>query len=89
MRAALLATRRGLAQFSRRSSRPDMRKAELLACFCLPPSATWPEVHVAYRDMVRVWHPDRFGDSPRLQAKANAAMKELNAAFESLRAYFR
>jgi len=42
------------------------------------------EVKQAYRDLVHVWHPDRFVQNPRLQKKAEAMLKEINAAYEKL-----
>ena len=42
------------------------------------------EVKEAYRDLVQVWHPDRFGKNPRVQKKAEAMLKEINAAYEKL-----
>ena len=38
----------------------------------------------AYRDLVEVWHPDRFGHNERLQLMASQRMKEINAAFAYL-----
>jgi curved DNA-binding protein CbpA len=67
-------------------SRPT--RAELLACFALPPTATFEEAQEAYRDMCQVWHPDRFEGNARLQAKATHAMREINEAWRLLRAHF-
>jgi hypothetical protein len=53
----------------------------------LAPSATEQAIKEAYRDLVKVWHPDRFGSDPRLRAKAQEKLKEVNAAFEQLRGY--
>ena len=63
-------------------------KAELLACFCLPPSATLAEAREAYLDLVQVWHPDRFDGNPRLKRKAHAATSELNAAWTELKGHY-
>lgn len=38
----------------------------------------------AYKDLVQVWHPDRFTHSPRLQQRAEAKLKQLNLAYETL-----
>src|SRR4030042_4179254 len=46
--------------------------------------ASKSEVKQAYRDLVHVWHPDRFAQNPRLQKKAEAMLKEINAAYEHL-----
>ena len=48
--------------------------------------ASETEIKTAYRDLVKVWHPDRFPNDPRLQAKAQDKLKSINEAFEFLRA---
>ena len=50
----------------------------------LEPSASPQEVQQAYRDLVQVWHPDRFAHNPRLQRKADTRMRAINAAYERL-----
>lgn len=60
---------------------------EMLRCYSvleLRPSASPMEVRQAYRDLVKVWHPDRFGHDPALQLKAQEKLKEINAAFDRL-----
>lgn len=43
------------------------------------------EIKQAYRDLVQVWHPDRFAGNPRLQKKAEETLKRINLAYaESL-----
>jgi hypothetical protein len=44
--------------------------------------ASIEEAKQAYKDVVNVWHPDRFSDHPRLRAKAEKKLKEINAAYE-------
>ncbi len=41
----------------------------------------------AYRDLVRVWHPDRFQGNARLKQKAEKKLREINLAFNFLREY--
>ncbi len=54
----------------------------------LQPGATPAEVKTAYRDLAKVWHPDRFrSDSPRLKSKAAEKLSEINEAYEKIRAY--
>src|SRR5215470_2582119 len=53
----------------------------------LEPGATQQAVKDAYRDLVKVWHPDRFGSDARLREKAQDKLREVNAAFEQLRGY--
>lgn len=43
------------------------------------------ELTRAYRDLVKVWHPDRFAHDPRLQVKAQEQLKLFNAAYEAVR----
>ncbi len=52
--------------------------------FGLSPTASPAELKQAYRDLVEVWHPDRFAHNPRLQAKAEAMAKQINAAYQRL-----
>ena len=40
----------------------------------------------AYRDLVQVWHPDRFGENERLRLKAEEHLKEINLAHDYLMA---
>lgn len=60
---------------------------EALRVLGLEPGATEQAIKDAYRDLVKVWHPDRFGSDARLRAKAQDKLKELNAAFDQLRGY--
>jgi DnaJ domain len=53
----------------------------------LEPGASFEEVKQAYRDLARIWHPDRFGGDPRLRQRAEARQKEINEAFRQLKAH--
>jgi hypothetical protein len=48
------------------------------------PGASGRELKDAYRDLAKVWHPDRFSHDPRLQQKAQEKLKEINEAYERL-----
>ena len=50
-------------------------------------SATEDEVKAAYKDIVNVWHPDRFSSNPRLKQKAEKKLKEVNAAYDNVRTF--
>jgi DnaJ-class molecular chaperone len=50
--------------------------------------ASLAQIKEAYRDLAFVWHPDRHADSPRLRQKASEKMKELNAAYDCICAYY-
>jgi hypothetical protein len=55
----------------------------------LVPGASLDQIKQAYRDLVQIWHPDRFQHSPRLRRKAEERLKEINASFEKLVSFSR
>jgi preprotein translocase subunit Sec63 len=52
--------------------------------FELKSGASIGEVTRAYRDLVDVWHPDRFSHNQRLQKRAEEKFKEMNKAYNTL-----
>lgn len=42
------------------------------------------EIRETYRDLVKVWHPDRFSNDGKLRSRAEEKLKEVNAAFQRL-----
>src|SRR5256885_12860422 len=50
----------------------------------LAPGAPEHAIKEAYRDLVKVWHPDRFATDARLREKAEDKLRELNTAFAYL-----
>lgn len=58
---------------------------EALRILGLPPTASLEEATGAYKDLVRVWHPDRFPSDGRLRAKAEEQTRLLNRAIAHLR----
>ena len=50
--------------------------------------ASKDEARQAYKDLVAVWHPDRFSHNPRLKRKAEEKLKEANLAFETAQVFF-
>jgi len=46
------------------------------------------ELKRAYRDLVKIWHPDRFHSNPGLGKIAGEKLKEINFAYKHLHAYF-
>jgi len=55
----------------------------------LKPGASQEEVTQAYKDLVNVWHPDRFANNQRLQKRAEQKLKEINAAYDYIRSFYR
>ncbi|MDR4493431.1 MAG: DnaJ domain-containing protein [Nitrospirales bacterium] len=48
------------------------------------PNATQDEIKHAWRELLQVWHPDRFVHNPVLQKKATEKTKDINEAYEVL-----
>ena len=49
--------------------------------------ASLDEARQAYKDIVSVWHPDRFSHNPRLKEKAEKKLKEINTAYEQIASF--
>ena len=49
--------------------------------------ASQADIKQAYRDLAKVWHPDRFSGDSTLQQKAQEKLKRINAAYEFLKSY--
>jgi preprotein translocase subunit Sec63 len=75
-----------------RNSKKETGSGKISRCteiLGLKPGATREEVDEAYRDLAKVWHPDRFSGNPRLQKKAEEKIKEINAAYEYIKCIYR
>lgn len=59
-----------------------LTRATALALLGVGEAASTEEIRASYRDLVKVWHPDRFGGDWALQLKAEEQLKHLNAALE-------
>lgn len=51
----------------------------------LDPRASDEAVKSAYRDLTKVWHPDRFAHDPGLRRKAEEKLKAINDAYDAIR----
>ena len=61
-----------------------MTRGEALRIFQLDDRRTAEEVRATYRELVKVWHPDRFTNDPDLRAKADRRLQEINCAYAVL-----
>src|SRR5438552_17106803 len=59
---------------------PIVRKAFRQPKFRIVPEAA----KQAYRELVKVWHPDRFPNDPKFQKRANEKSKEINEAYRKI-----
>ena len=55
----------------------------------LEPGATPADVKLAWRELVKVWHPDRFPNDAKLKAKGAAKLRDINRAYEILEAHLK
>lgn len=53
----------------------------------LTPGASVEELNQAYKDLVNIWHPDRFSHNPRLKQRAEEKLKEVNQAYETVKSF--
>ncbi|MBK6405391.1 MAG: J domain-containing protein [Holophagales bacterium] len=63
-----------------------MRLDDAYRLLDLDPGASDEEVKRAFRDLTKVWHPDRFGNDPQLRQKAEEKLKAVLEAYEKIRA---
>ena len=61
--------------------------AEAYRTLDLQPGADLGLVRQAYRVLVKVWHPDRFANDPKLQTISDEKLKDINASYEAVVAY--
>lgn len=52
----------------------------------LEPGASEEEVRRAYRELTKVWHPDRFGHDETLRRRAEEKLKAINEAYQAISA---
>ena len=62
-----------------------MRLEDCYRLLELPPGASEQEVTRAWRELMKVWHPDRFPNDPLMRRRAEEKVKALNDAYETIR----
>src|SRR5208337_1269055 len=50
----------------------------------ITPDTSFNNMRQAYRALVRVWHPDKYVNNPRLRDKAEKQLKQINIAYDRL-----
>lgn len=60
---------------------------DALEALGLDGGASAAEIKEAYRDLVKVWHPDRFGSAVRLRRKSEEKLQQINDAYRVLQAH--
>ena len=61
-----------------------MRLEDCYRLLDLPPGASREDAKQAYRDLTKVWHPDRFAHDAVLRARAEEKLKAINAAYATI-----
>lgn len=61
--------------------REDQRLIECLKILDANPGVSIVEIKKVYKELVQVWHPDRFANNPNLAKRATEKMKEINEAY--------
>ena len=57
-----------------------MTRDEALSVLGLKPDASRDQITIAYRELVQMLHPDKYGDNKRLRARAEQQMRAINEA---------
>lgn len=65
-----------------------MNIKECYRVLSITPDTSLDDMHHVYRFLVRVRHPDKYVNNPRLQAKAEYELKQINMAYDILKKLF-
>jgi len=89
----LLYSRAGMRSATPASRAPEQPKAaassHLTDCYTVlevPESASVEQIRESYKNLVKVWHPDRFPNDAKLREKADQKLQQINAAYEKVMA---
>ncbi|MBD2229967.1 J domain-containing protein [Phormidium tenue] len=58
-----------------------------LAVLELKPGASLDEIRTSYKELVQIWHPDRFHGNSNLQKRAHQRLQKINESYEILKEY--
>jgi curved DNA-binding protein CbpA len=51
----------------------------------LKPGASLEQIKASYKELVQIWHPDRFQNNPQLQQRAHLKLQQINNSYDFLR----
>ena len=78
-------THNGQKQQHRNPTSPPTAKAREAAYYEaleVPASASFAEIKIAYKKMVKKYHPDRFHNDPQKKQYAETVTRQLNEAYQ-------
>ncbi|NJK56646.1 MAG: DnaJ domain-containing protein [Pleurocapsa sp. SU_5_0] len=61
--------------------------AQYYAVLSIDSAASSETVKQAYRNLAKIWHPDRYVHDPRLKAQAEIEIKKINQAYAAIKSY--
>jgi DnaJ-class molecular chaperone len=61
-----------------------MEMSEACQILGVEPGADIAKIRQEYLNLAKIWHPDRFPNDPKLQARAQNEMKRINGAYQFL-----
>lgn len=65
---------------------PVSKMTECYTVLEVPETASVEQIRESYKNLVKVWHPDRFPNDPKLREKADQKLQQINAAYEKVMA---
>ncbi len=71
-------------------NKPKNVSDEIAACYRIleiHPDASDDALKLAYREQVKVWHPDRFPNDAKFQKRANEKTRQINEAYRRILAH--
>ncbi|PZO45290.1 MAG: J domain-containing protein [Shackletoniella antarctica] len=51
----------------------------------LKPGASLEQIKASYKELVQIWHPDRFQNNPQLQQRAHLKLQQINNSYDFIR----
>lgn len=55
----------------------------------IAPGTNWKQLRQAYKKLINIWHPDRYGQDPHQKRLAEEKTKEINQSYKELSEYYK